>query len=156
MTVRNQLIIAISSVLLISCGQKTLYSEFQSLPLNGWEADSALSYSFDAGMTDAPCDILLCLRHAENYPYQNMWLFCSLNNDSTTIWTDTLEFYLADDRGRWLGNGGLKLYEMPVLFAQNYQLPDSGQCTFTIRHGMRDNCLRGVRDVGVIINYGKE
>ena len=156
MTVRDLIITTISSVLLASCGVHTQYSEFRTLPVAGWEADSALTYTFDAGAIESPCDILLCIRHTERYPYQNMWLFCSMDNDSTTILTDTLEFYLADDRGRWLGNGGLKLYEMPVLFAENYQLPDSGLCTFTIRQGMRDASLRGVRDVGLIINYGQK
>ena len=108
-------------------------------------------------MTDTmPCDILLCVRHTEAYPYQNMWLFCSLGTDSAAIWTDTLEFYLADDRGRWLGNGGLKLIEMPVIFAQNYQFPDTGNYVFTIRQGMREEQLRGISDVGLIINNGKE
>lgn len=155
MTVRNQILIVLSSLLLAACGSPTRYSEFQSVPLDGWSADSVLTYRFD--MTDTmPCDILLCIRHTEAYPYQNMWLFCSLGTDSAAIWTDTLEFYLADDRGRWLGNGGLKLIEMPVIFAQNYQFPDTGNYVFTIRQGMREEQLRGISDVGLIINNGKE
>ncbi|MBO4665852.1 MAG: gliding motility lipoprotein GldH [Paludibacteraceae bacterium] len=156
MTVRDQILIVISSVLLSSCAVNTQYSEFRTLPVGGWEADSALTFTFDAAALTSPCDILLCIRHTETYPYQNMWLFCALDNDSTRILTDTLEFYLADDRGRWLGNGGLKLIEMPVLFAENYQLPDSGLCTFTIQQGMRETQLRGVRDVGLIIRYGQK
>jgi len=113
-----------------------------------------LTYRFE--VTDKqPCDIVLCVRHTESYPYQNMWLFCELSNDSTAIWTDTLEFYMADDRGRWLGNGS-KLIEMPVLFAQNYQFPDTGKYVFTIQQGMREEWLRGISDVGVIIRNGEE
>lgn len=155
MTVRNLLII-LSSALLAACSSQTRYSSFQPVPLMGWDADSVLTY--DIRVTDnTPCDILLCVRHTESYPYQNMWLFCSLGRpDTTALWTDTLEFYLADDRGRWLGNGSVKLIEMPVIFAQNYQFPDTGRYVFRIQQGMRDKELRGVSDVGVIIRNGKE
>lgn len=156
MTIRDKIIILSSILLLASCSTKTQFSEFQTIPFSGWNKDSVLSYCFDAAKLSNPCDILICVRHTETYPYQNMWLFCALEKDSTIILRDTLEFYLADDRGKWLGNGGLKLYEMPVLFAQYYQLPDSGQCTFTIQQGMRDENLHGIRDIGLIINYGKE
>ena len=153
MTVRN-LIIALSSLLLVACDATTPYSSFVAVPMNGWNSDSVLTYRFD--VTDTrPCDILLCVRHTESYPYQNMWLFCQLSNDSAAIWTDTIEFYLADDRGRWLGNGSQQI-EMPVLFAQNYQFPDTGKYVFTIQQGMREERLRGVSDVGVIIRNGEE
>ncbi len=133
----------------------TRYSEFQSVDVTGWHADSVLTYRL--GVTDTtPCDILLCVRHTEAYPYQNMWLFCTLGTDSIVFWKDTLEFYLADDRGRWLGNGGVKLYEMPVIFAQNYQFPDTGKYVFTIQQGMREKQLHGISDVGLIIKDGKE
>ncbi len=155
MTVKNQILTVLSSLLLAACSTQTKYSEFQSVPLTGWSADSVLTYRFDVTDTE-PCDILLCVRHTETYPYQNMWLFCSLGTDSVAFWTDTLEFYLADDRGRWLGNGGLKLIEMPVIFAQNYQFPDTGNFVFTIQQGMREERLRGISDVGLIIRNGKE
>ena len=154
MNAKNLLII-LSSILLSACGTHTRYSEFQSVPLCGWHADSVLHYDFRVS-DNSPCDIVLCIRHNETYPYQNMWLFCTLGNDSDILWRDTLEFYLADDRGRWLGNGGVKLVEMPVLFAQHYQFPDTGKYVFTIQQGMREERLRGINDVGVIINDGKE
>ena len=113
-----------------------------------------LTYSFHVSDVELPYDFLLVVRHNEVYPYQNMWLFCTFGIDDTLppMLTDTIEFFLADDRGRWLGNGGLQHIEMPVLFEQCYQIPDTGQYRFTIQHGMRDELLRGISDVGVIVN----
>ena len=158
---KDLIIILLSSLLLTACGAPTMYSEFQSVSPIGWNADSVLTYSFHADNAMQPYDILLCVRHTETYPYQNMWLFCTFGADDSlrTPMVDTIEFYLADDRGRWLGNGGAKFVEMPVLFAQNYHFPDTGQYIFTIRHGMRDEQLRGITDIGVIVRsseYGKE
>ncbi len=149
MEIRNALIIITSSLLLIGCGKHTLYSEFKSVPIWGWPEDSVLSYSFSVNDITTPYDIILCVRHNELYPYQNMWLFCSMESDK--IERDTIEFFLADNRGRWLGNGGNKWIEMPVLYEHNYQFPDTGQYIFTIQQGMRETELKGVSDVGVII-----
>ena len=73
------------------------------MPLTGWQEDSILSYTIAVDDTINSYDVVLCVRHTESYPYQNMWLFCGFGKDS--IANDTIEFFLADDRGRWLGNG---------------------------------------------------
>jgi len=149
--------VLLSSLLLTACTTPTMYSHFHPISPDAWEADSVLTYSFHADNTTNPYDIILCVRHTEMYPYQNMWLFCTFGMEDSLSQpvADTLEFYLADDRGRWLGNGGLKRIEMPVLFAQNYHFPDTGQYVLTIRHGMRDEQLRGVSDMGVIVRQSR-
>ena len=65
--------------------------------------------------------------------------------------------WLADDRGRWLGDKHHGLIEMPVLIEETKQFPDTGRYILDIAHGMRDSLLRGVMDVGVeIIRNGEE
>lgn len=145
--------------LLLSCGKPTLYSDYHSVSPFGWEADSSLSYRFAVTDTLTPCDLIISVRHTQNYPFQNMWLFLEWDSDSLSSAShpiflpqrDTIEFYLADQRGRWLGNGFGQLREMPVLYAQSIIFPHAGNYLFRIRHGMRDNSLRGISDVGLQI-----
>ena len=81
-----------------------------------------------------------------------MWLFM---DDGTR--RDTIEFYLADDRGQWLSNKHHGVMEMPVLFEPSKHYPDTGCYHMTIQHGMRDSLLRGVMDIGLEIRHnGKE
>lgn len=135
--------------ILSSCAKKTVYSEVYTLPCDGWHEDSVLTYSVEIEDTTAGYDVLLYVRHTQQYPYQNMWLF---------VGGDTIEFYLADQRGRWLGNGWGDLREMPVIYQHNMRFPRSGYYSYTIRQGMRDSVLQGVRDVGLTIvkSDGKE
>jgi gliding motility-associated lipoprotein GldH len=110
--------------------------------------------NFEYSITDQSADyrILVYVRHTERYPYQNMWLFI---NDG--VRRDTIEFYLADDRGQWLGNKHHGFIEMPVLIEDNYHYPDTGVYHMSIQHGMRDSLLRGVADVGLeIIKNGEK
>lgn len=101
---------------------------------------------FDYAITDTATDysVLVYVRHTERYPYQNMWLFLG---DSTH--RDTIEFYLADDRGQWLGDRRHGFIEMPVLYEESVHYPDTGFYYMEIVHGMRDSLLRGVMDVGM-------
>lgn len=144
--------ILISSLLVLSSCNRTVFSEFQAVPAMGWAADSAFRFDYNiADSTDSYC-ILINVRHTETYPYQNMWLFVS-----DSLHEDTLEFYLADDRGRWLGNTHHGYIEMPVLYEEAYRFSAGGKKQLRIRHGMRDEVLHGVSDIGVIIEKnGKE
>ena len=127
-----------------SCRNDIVYSSFVSIPSGEWRVDSVPQFGFTITDKEAAYDILLYVRHTERYPYQNMWLF--VNNDRHR---DTIEFYLADDRGQWLGNKHHGFIEMPVLYESNYHFPDTGSYTIGVQHGMRDSLLRGVTDVGI-------
>lgn len=129
-----------------SCHKTIVYSQFCSIPSGEWETDEVAQ--FDYWIEDAAADyrMLVYVRHTERYPYQNMWLFIEDNHH-----TDTIEFYLADDRGQWLGDKHHGFIEMPVLFEETKHFVDTGMYHMTVRHGMRDSLLRGVTDIGLEI-----
>ncbi len=147
-------ILSLFIVLLASCGSRTIYSEYQSLPITGWEADSTLQFTFSITDTLAAYDMLIHVRHTQQYPYQNMWLFVE-GVTPTLAKADTIEFYLADQRGKWLGNGWGNLREMPVLYMQQVTFPTAGEYTCRIQQGMRDECLRGVNDIGLTVEISE-
>ena len=136
------ILLLLSSLLVAACTHRTVWSEFRPTDEDGWDKDSVLVYTFPIADTLADYDILLHIRHTGQYPYQNMWLF--LNDDR-----DTVEFYLADDHGRWLGNRGNGHISMPVLLEHRIRFPQTGPHTISLRHGMRQEKLKGVTAVGV-------
>lgn len=137
---------------LTSCRNDIVYSQFSAIPSEKWAVDSVAHFDYVIADAEADYRILVYVRHTERYPYQNMWLF--LDNGTRR---DTIEFYLADDRGRWLGDRNHGFIEMPVLIEENYHYQDTGMYQMTISHGMRDSLLRGVKDIGLeIIRNGEE
>lgn len=134
-------------MLLSSCKHRTLYNSFYSMPMNGWHQDSVLCYAVDMSAAGC-CDVLLTVRHTMDYPYQNLWLFVDEYVDSVLIQQDTVEAMLADDYGRWLGNGYYR-YELSLLYDEDYCFSESSQYTFSIRQGMRSDWLQGITDVGL-------
>ena len=131
-----------------SCGKDVVYSSFRSISSGEWHMDTLPRFEYRVDDRDAAYSILVYVRHTERYPYQNMWLF--VQPDS--LHRDTIEFYLADDRGQWLGDKHHGFIEMPVLYETNYHYPDTGTYSLTIQHGMRDSLLRGITDIGIEIS----
>ena len=114
--------------------------------MGGWDKDSVCRFSYPIEDTAATYQVLLYVRQTEMYPYQNMWLFVGDSGRQ-----DTIEFYLANDRGEWLGNGRNGLIEMPVLYEETHRFPHSGEQVWHIQQGMRAQSLKGISDVGLII-----
>lgn len=140
--------LAVLALLFSSCRKGVVYSEFIAIPSGEWDEKALPEFDFNITDNRAGYDILLYVRHTERYPYQNMWLFVRGNPQQ---YRDTIEFYLADDRGRWLGDKHHGFIEMPVLLETNYHFPDTGRFYFAIQHGMRDSVLRGITDIGLEI-----
>lgn len=148
MTVKRIVIIALSAISMLSCSNRVMFSSFQPVPLDGWNMDSVVTFSVPITDTVTPYDILLHIRHTDAYAYQNMWLFVETQH-ATRATRDTIEIYLADDRGHWLGNGRTTV-DMPVLLKENFVFTDS-LYTLSICQGMRDLSLTGISDIGVEI-----
>ena len=129
-----------------SCRNDIVYSRFSPISSEKWQMDSVVRFDYTIEDAQAAYQLVIHVRHTERYPYQNMWLFVNNNHR-----IDTIEFYLADDRGQWLGDRHYGFIEMPVLLEENYHFPDTGTYRMTVQHGMRDSLLRGVSDIGVEI-----
>lgn len=127
-----------------SCKNDIVYSQFASIPSEKWHVDSVVNFDYPIADTNVHYQTLVYVRHTERYPYQNMWLF--IDNDQHR---DTIEFYLADDRGQWLGDKHHGFIEMPVLLEENQHFADTGTHHIAIQHAMRDSLLRGITDIGV-------
>lgn len=132
------------------CNHNEIYFEYQPVSANGWNKDSLLVYNIDVKDTISKFNIYVHIRHYGSYPYQNLWLFLDYKGVRDSIsQKDTIECYLADEYGKWLGNGVGAIKEMPVYFKQGIQFNDSGVYQIRIRQGMRDSVLTGINNVGI-------
>lgn len=142
--------------LVCSCSKGTIYSHYEDLPVTGWNADSIVHFVFSVTDTIEPYDLVVDLRHTERYPFQNVFFFTefyridTLSGDHLIV-SDTLEYYLADSRGRWLGNGYGNLKDMPMLFMQNITFPIPGDYRLSVRQGMYGEELKGVSEIGLTV-----
>lgn len=145
-------ILLLCTTVLTACSVDTVYSRFVPVSSAQWHIDSTIYFDIPVTDTTFTYRTIIYVRHTERYPYQNMWLFVGDN-----LHRDTIEFYLADDRGQWLGDTHNGFIEMPVLIDGNRQFADTGTYHIAIQHAMRDTLLRGITDIGIeMIRNGKK
>lgn len=147
---RNILLVILLSCTLIACDTKQVYNHFQSLPIQGWYSDSLLSYTFAITDSCAQYDMQLIVRHTAQYPYQNLWFFTEEWYGNVLLQRDTVECFLADDYGRWIGKG-INTFTLPILYFSSHTFPRTGEYTFIIQQGMRTEWLKGINNVGLQI-----
>ena len=145
-------LLIVSLFLSTGCSNSLIYGEYKTLPVSGWDKDSVAVFNVNITDTLVFCDVIANIRNNAYYPYQNIWLFVSVLSPQGTITTDTLEYYLADERGRWLGASSVgSIYSMSVLLQKKTRFKQAGVYRFTIQHGMREDVLKGIRDIGLEI-----
>lgn len=144
---KKALLLAISSLLLVACQQNVVFTAYESLPASGWDMDSVMVFHPTIEDSIGNYQMLISIRHTDRYPYQNMWMFVDVAQDSVLLRRDTIEVQLANARGEWYGKG-LSEYTLPILYLENITLPQ-GKYTIGIQQGMREESLRGVSHVGL-------
>jgi len=139
----------IISLLIVACTSNDVYFQYSAINSKGWSKDSLYGFDIPINDTLATYNVYLNIRNRGEYPYQNLWLFLSKTTPDKIQSKDSIECYLADQRGKWLGSGIGSIMEMPVLYQQNVRFKKIGIYHYKIVHGMRDTILNGINDIGM-------
>lgn len=141
---------------LISCNKQTIFSEQKDLSQKGWDKNTAIGFDIDINDTISSYDILVTLRNNETYPNQNLWLFIEEIKPDSVIKKDTVQCFLVDNQGYWIGTGIGSLHYISVFYKQNIQFKQKGTYHYNIKHGMRYDLLEGLNDIGIKIKKTQE
>jgi gliding motility-associated lipoprotein GldH len=149
-------VVAMMILTVTACTDNTLYHSYQYIPKKGWKGEDTLSFEVyipDSFLTYY--HVSAHIRNRNDYPYQNLLLLIDHNlQDSSAIVTDTIRCMLADEEGWWTGMGWGDLYQT-VFDVGNFTTDRSGKRTVKITHGMKDDTLVGINDVGIQIEKQK-
>jgi gliding motility-associated lipoprotein GldH len=137
-------------VLLASCGKNVVLDELHSFKDSRWHMDSVVTVVWEPEQSEDPVFMSMYIRHSTEYPYNNLFLFRSIESTQGVEYTDTVNVALADPLGVWNGTGmsNLKTLEIPIGQGA-VRFRDDERYTLKITQGMRDTVLYGIQDVGV-------
>ena len=136
-------------LVIVSCNTNDVYFQYKAIDSKGWNKDSLYTFEVPISDTLATYNVYVNVRNIGDYPYQNLWLFLSKMSPDSVLINDSIECYLADNRGKWLGSGVGSIFEMPILYQQNVKFKSAGNYQYKIVHGMRDTVLVGINDIGI-------
>lgn len=131
-----------------ACDDKMVYEENAEISESVWSISDEKEFEFDVMDTITLHNLLINVRNGENYPYSNLFLFVELQFPNGKRAVDTLECYLADPTGAWIGTGIGDIYDSRFVYQKKKSFPLAGHYKLIIGQAMRVDDLEGIYDVG--------
>src|SRR5690606_31465346 len=114
---------------------------------SGWSKDHKAVFQVDVTDSSQVLDVGMTFRHTDDYPYSNLWLFVDMQGENGLLIKDTLEFFLSETDGRWLGHKKGESYEVSALYRHAVKMSHVGSYRFEISHAMRRDVLPHITSV---------
>ena len=138
-------------LLLLSCNSNVVYTNSQAMAGETWKLMDMASFNVSITDTLHGNNVFFTIRNGSSYPFRNIYLFASTTSPDGKKITDTLQYNLADEKGKWYGRGFGDIHELNLPYKSNVFFPLKGTYVFKIQHGMRTENLNGVYDFGLRI-----
>lgn len=130
----------------VGCGPGPVAVDAAELDPDGWRATDTVRLTFEVDQPDHRHDLQFGLRHSEDYPYSNLYLFVRLDYPNGRTLTDTLECPLASPSGEWYGEGS-RWIDQRIGYKRGVGFPLQGEYTLQVVHAMRQDPLPGMAEV---------
>ena len=144
-------LILTSLVLLSSCNSNVVFTDSLEMPGRTWKLLDIPAFKIPVTDTLNSNNVFFTIRTGSSYPFRNIYLFVTTTSPDKKSITDTLQYNLADEKGKWYGKGFGDIHELNLPYKTNVYFPLKGSYQFKIQHGMRVEDLKGVYDFGLRI-----
>jgi len=137
------------AVCFVSCQNDNKKEVYHSFNNNIWNTDSIVSLELDNIDTTSSHDLYLMVRHTTNFKFQNLFLFTNFENQQ-----DTLEVFLSEKSGRWLGKGFGEIKELKIKVKENINFKKQQEQKFSVEQAMRYEDLEKIINLTEIVAVG--
>ena len=146
-------------ILLFSCESKNIH--YHSFLDSSWNSGENIKFDITTKDSTQVRTSNISIRHNTSYKYQNIIFLLHHSFKENLILTDTINFDLAEDDGRWIGVGKSNIKEITktILTPKTYQ---NGLQSFSLELAMRDNAsnkiekLNNISDVSFYLSSTNE
>ncbi len=147
------LFLAVFSI--ISCDSSKIFEENIEIPAEKWNRNYSAEFIVDINDTNSLQNIYINVRNKSEYQFSNLFLFVNSTAPDGSMIRDTIEYILADNKGKWLGSGLGSVWFNQFPFKSQIKFPMTGQYIFNIEQGMRMEELNSIVDIGLRIEKDK-
>lgn len=146
--------ILLSALICPACSYKSdIFHEFNDIPARGWDKRNIQKFYPYIDSTDVAYDIDVELNYGNGYGYRNLYLFITAEDaDRKVIARDTLNCMLADEFGKWLGNGWGSSFQQSFPYKRGVKFDSQGTYSISVSQGMREDIIEGIERIGVRIS----
>jgi gliding motility-associated lipoprotein GldH len=134
--------------LLCSCSGSHYEKSF-TIDNESWDADNILQFKVAINDLTSRHNVLIHIRNTTDYPYSNIFMFIHVLYPDNSEKIDTVEGYITDSKGMWLGSGSGRYKSNDFVYKRNILFPMKGTYIFTVEQAMREESLDGISTVGM-------
>ncbi len=144
-------LVLLAIVLFGGCDRYRHYDQYRTLSHETWHKDSLKTFEFQINDSLIIYDMFINVRNTGRYPYSNLITFIETKMPGNRTIRDTLNCFLADESGEWLGSGFGSIWTSKVPYKIKVRFPRNGEYKVMLQHGMRKEKLQGITDIGIRI-----
>jgi gliding motility-associated lipoprotein GldH len=147
--------VALSVLVFVSCDPGRVYEKNIRIPDGIWSRNNSVSFEVIVEDTITPHNLYINVRNAGLYPLSNLYLFVTTIAPSGHTIKDTVQIILADEKGKWLGDGLGDIWNTQRLYKAQVRFAQKGKYLFEFEQAMRLEKLPYILDVGLRIEKSK-
>lgn len=142
------LVAFVATLLFWSCNKNVIFTEYRKFDKEEWYSKNKAVFEVDIKENNSLNNISLMIRHADSYPYSNVFLFLETTYPDGKSNIDTMEVIMANSKGEWLGSGAGDIFDLKVPIKRNVKFPMTGKYKFSFQQAMRTDPLPLIMDFG--------
>lgn len=165
MMIKNLIIKDIHLILLISltvfflsifsCNNSVILSAEKKINSGVWNKKEKIELEANIFEINKLFNIYIDMDIHEDFLTNNFWIFAHTKAPSGNMQSDTIMYYISDEKGKWYGNKSGDIINNKFLYKSNIKFAEAGEYKFTLLHGMRNNDLPKIFKIGIIIEEQK-
>ncbi len=142
-------------IFVFSCNQKHYYQSAINVPGSTWHYDSLVHFVVPINDSSAYYRISFKIKHAQTYPYANLWLKVISKCPCGAVKIDTVNLWFIDSKNRFVGTEIGDTWTIVLPFQDSVKFPNNGNLEIYIQHIMRKNDVKGIKQIGIIVDQLK-
>ena len=143
--------LSLFSLFISSCDNNIVVSESKTIESGLWNTNEVIELNAEVHQIDEFYNFFIEMDIHEDFLTNNLWLFIHTQSPSGNIQSDTVMYYIADEKGKWFGDKKGEIIENKFLYKSNIRFSEVGTYKFSFLHGMREHDLPKVSKVGISI-----
>lgn len=149
---RNYLTLLLLALLTLSCNENRIFDDETDPSGNlEWNRDEVVSFDVEIIDISIKYNLFLTLRHATGFRYRDLAVRVTETAPDGSTQERDFSFNVMNDSG-YNGEVSGDIYDLEVLWLENYIFPVPGIYHYELRHVMADDKVHMVMDVGMMVD----
>lgn len=145
------LFFSVIALFLFSCNKNKVFEKYITMDDNEWPMDKVLKFEVPIDDTSSFYNVIIPVRHIDNYPYDGLLVNVTLNTPSGEERSKNYKLKLRDENGKFIGDPGGDIWDADVIIMEKTKFNSAGTYKFEIVNGMPKTPTVCIMEVGLKI-----